>query len=278
MTSPITQFDITVIERVLDTGRGAGYVLNFSDMDYSGFFRDFDVDIFAEKYASEGSSKGKRLRAFLRGTRPPLSGQVLATLLKHRLVSGNAPPVEADRLEFESIAKRLGGNIANPRSEVPGSEDQLLKLIFQPKVFEQLPVDGAMSRLLVARMEEAQRCVDNSAYLSAVILCGSVLEGICLGYGTHHPEAVNKGYVARYSKPAPQFFDWKLSQWIEVLGRISVLSQNVVKFGTALRDFRNYIHPQEQLANRFNPDKHTARIAFQVVVAAADDLTQQNIR
>lgn len=275
MTASITQLDITVIERVLDTGRGAGYVLDFSDADYGGFFRDFGVDIFGDVYAREGNSKGKRLRAFLRATPPPLSGRVLADLLKHRMLSGKAAPAEADRAEFEAIARRLGGNVAIQKDDAAGNEDELLRLIFQPQVFERLPVEGAMSKLLVGRMEEARRCVDNTAYLSAVILCGSVLEGMCLGYGARHPEAANRAYAAQYSKPAPQFHDWKLAQWIEVLGRIRVLSPNVVKFGTALRDFRNYIHPAEQLANAFDPDKHTARIAFQVVIAAADDLTRQ---
>jgi hypothetical protein len=50
------------------------------------------------------------------------------------------------------------------------------------------------------------------------------------------------------------------------------LSPNISKFGHALRDFRNFVHPHEQLAHRFSPDEHTARIGFQVVVAAVDDL------
>ncbi len=56
------------------------------------------------------------------------------------------------------------------------------------------------------------------------------------------------------------------------MAHLKDLSPNVEKFGQALRDFRNYVHPAEQLANRFSPDQHTARIGFQVVVAAAADL------
>lgn len=39
-------------------------------------------------------------------------------------------------------------------------------------------------------------------------------------------------------------------------------------------DFRNYVHPAEQLAHGFVPDAHTARIGFQVVIAAAADLVR----
>jgi len=99
-----------------------------------------------------------------------------------------------------------------------------------------------------------------------------VLEGMCLGFGVLHPERANRGFADQFNKPAPQFHEWKLSQWIDVLSRLGDLSPNVEKFGHALRDFRNYVHPAEQLAHRFSPDHHTARIGFQVVVAAAEDL------
>lgn len=151
-------------------------------------------------------------------------------------------------------------------------EAELLKRVFRPEVFGKLPLDANLSAALVGRMAEAQACIDAKAYLAAVILCGSVLEGMCLGFGCQHPERVNRAYASRYNKPARAFHDWKLQEWIDVLGHLKDLSPNVEKFGQALRDFRNYVHPAEQLANCFTPDQHTARIGFQVVVAAADDL------
>jgi hypothetical protein len=123
-------------------------------------------------------------------------------------------------------------------------------------------------------MGEAQRCVEGEAYLAAVILCGSVLEGLCLGVGVRNPERVNRAYAAQYNRDAPQFHQWKLREWIDVLARLGDLSPNVEKFGHALRDFRNYVHPQEQLAHKFSPDAHTARISFHIVVAAIEDLVR----
>ncbi|MDA8186157.1 MAG: hypothetical protein M0035_17320 [Actinomycetota bacterium] len=60
----------------------------------------------------------------------------------------------------------------------------------------------------------------------------------------------------------------------DVLARLGGLSPNVEKFGHGLRDFCNYVHPAEQLAHGFLPDTHTARIGFQVVIAAAEDLVR----
>ncbi len=273
-TAAISELDLRTIERVLEMG--SGYVLDFNDRTFAGFFHDFGVDIGAEKYCGEGTSKGKRLRGFLRAEGAPLTGRVLAELLNHRMLDGKEPPKEADRVAFAAIVARQGGGAAQvgPLS----TEDGLLKLIFRRDVFARLPVDAATGKLLISRMEEAARCVENQAYLAAIILAGSVLEGMCLGFGVRNPEAANRGYAAQYSKPPPPFYEWKLSEWIDVLGRMGGLSQNVVKFGHALRDFRNYVHPAEQLARKFEPDKHTARIGFQVVVAAADDLAKLVIK
>jgi len=47
-----------------------------------------------------------------------------------------------------------------------------------------------------------------------------------------------------------------------------LLRLDVKKFSHVMRDFRNYIHPYEQMASKFNPDKHTAEICLQVLRAA----------
>lgn len=43
-----------------------GYVLNFSDRTFAEFFEDeFNSEIYQEKYAFNGTSKAKHLRAFV---------------------------------------------------------------------------------------------------------------------------------------------------------------------------------------------------------------------
>jgi hypothetical protein len=49
----------------------------------------------------------------------------------------------------------------------------------------------------------------------------------------------------------------------------------VKKYSHSLRDFRNYIHPYEQLSSRFDPDIKTAKISFQVLKAAIADLEKR---
>lgn len=275
MSSGVTTLDLRVIDRVLEMT--AGYVLDFTDRTFAEFFREHGVDIDDPRFSTEGTSKAKRLRYFLKNTPSPLTGQILAALLQHRLAWKPEGIAATDLDAYRRTVVRLGGDL--PRDTVKSAsaaevttEAALLGLAFQPELFEKLPVDLAMSRVLVERMNEAKRCIEVGAHLAAVILCGSVLEGMCLGFGSRHPERVNRAYAAFYNKSPKKFHEWKLKEWVDVLAHLGDLSPNIEKFGHALRDFRNYVHPAEQLAYNFRPDQHTALIGFQVIVAAAEDL------
>ena len=63
----------------------------------------------------------------------------------------------------------------------------------------------------------------------------------------------------KYREILAQVPNWKVPKEIK---------EDVKKFSHSLRDFRNYIHPFEQLCSRFIPDEHTAKICLQVFQAA----------
>ena len=56
----IGAFERRKLEKLL--GMGSGYVLDFSDRTYAGFFIDFRVDIDAPQFRTGGDSKAKRMR------------------------------------------------------------------------------------------------------------------------------------------------------------------------------------------------------------------------
>lgn len=278
MTGPgVTTLDLRVIESVLQMS--GGYVLDLTNRTFTEFFREHGLDIDHQRYAVDGGSKANRLRRFLRTSTPPITGRVLAGLLEHRLASGLENLRPGDLESYRRLVVRLGGTAPESPATAAAAADAkaeatLLRRVFRPDLFDGLPIDDAMRRALVDRMDEAARCIDVNANLAAVILCGSVLEGMCLGFGTRNPERVNRAFVARLNKPAKQLHEWRLNEWIDVLAYLGDLSPNIEKFGHGLRDFRNYVHPAEQVAHGFLPDSRTARIGFQVVIAAAEDLVR----
>ncbi len=275
MTDPlVSTLEMRAIDNVLEMG--GGYVLDFTDRTFSEFFRDFAVSIDHPRYKADGTSKARRLRAFLRSTPPPLSGRVLAALMGLRL----AWKPDVDSAAWEQCAAttaRLGGvppaRAMKPPAPPPElTKEALLARAFRPEVVSYVCADPAMVGLIVDRMEQANRCIGVSAYLAAAVLAGSVLEALCLDFGAQHPDRVNRAYEAKYGRRPPALHEWRLQQWIEVLGSTRDLSPTIEKFGQGLRDFRNYVHPAQQLASGFRPDKHTADISLRVVIAAIDDL------
>lgn len=110
-----------------------------------------------------------------------------------------------------------------------------------------------------------------------MILCGSVLEGALLGTAQANPQHFNQAKASPKDKESKvkRFTDWSLREMIDVACECRHLSVDVQKFSHALRDFRNHIHPYEQMASRFSPDHHTAKICLQVLNAAIADLSKE---
>lgn len=269
----ITSFDRRIIEDFLEMS--GGYVLDFSNSQFESLFEDRGVQIFSDQFANLGTSKAKRLRAFLQQAPDDKIGEVLHDLLRHYdyLLRHHAESeVSSARAPFEALARRLRPDLAGTGEANKNQEQKLLQLEFDPKKVGLLPVEAACGKLLVGRMTEAQACLENHCHLGAVILCGSVLEAICLGYGQKHPEKVNRAYAARFTRSAPNLWEFKLTEWIDVLCETGAFTPNIGKFGHALREFRNYVHPYQQLSSGFTPDQHTAKISFQVVVAAIENI------
>jgi hypothetical protein len=63
-----------------------------------------------------------------------------------------------------------------------------------------------------------------------------------------------------------------LANLIDVSCEIKLLGLDVKNFCHVLRDFRNYIHPFQQLSCEFDPNEKTAQICMKVVEAAIADV------
>lgn len=108
------------------------------------------------------------------------------------------------------------------------------------------------------------------------MLAGSTLEGIYLGLATQYPHQFNstksspKDNVGKVKK----FYEWNLSNFIDVSKELDLIQYDTQKFSHSLRDFRNYIHPFEQMSSGFSPREHTAKICLQVLKAAIFEMNK----
>jgi len=100
------------------------------------------------------------------------------------------------------------------------------------------------------------------------------MEGLLLAIALMYPEQYNQAQAAPKddSGKSRKFQDWTLSNFIDVSTEIGLLNLDVKKFSHGVRDFRNYIHPYQQMSSKFSPDSNTALICFQVLKAALNQI------
>lgn len=149
--------------------------------------------------------------------------------------------------------------------------------IFQRPDFNSLGIDPVFSDLLAKRWEEIEKCLQAHAYLASLILMGSLLEGMLVWSLTKFPEKANRASVSpkdsRTGKPRP-VNDWTLSQMIDVAHELGWLGIDVRQYCHSLREFRNLVHPFQQMRQSAIPDEDTCKISWQVVQASINDLAQ----
>ena len=262
-----------IFEKLFDNG---GYVLDFTDRTFAEFFRENGINIEEEKYHFNGRSKMKRLRAFWEIEPDNIVGAVLHSLLEY------ARSVEEidSKLNLKAkkiICRLLGQNYKS--TDIQEKEDEFLKREFQNISIHKLNLDSVITETLNQRMEEIQKCLKSKSPLATIFLCGSTLEGILLGIASKNPKKFNSAKSSPKDKNSGKvlkFQDWTLSHFINVAKETGFLDEDVKKFSHALRGFRNYIHPYEQSAQRFNPNEHTAKICFQVLQATIHQITKKN--
>ena len=177
------------------------------------------------------------------------------------ILDGNEP-------KFKKIAVNLSDD---------GEVTKEMKLFPSPN-FLSIGLKPEIDKILKNRWDEAQHCGQAGAYLSAIIIMGSILEGLLLGIFQQNPAEANKCASAPKdpkTNKIKKFSDWKLAEMIDVAHQIGWINTDVQKFSHALRDFRNLIHPYEQMTTGIYPDADTYQISWSVVQAAVNDLVSK---
>ena len=170
---------------------------------------------------------------------------------------------KADKINFET------------KKEV--NEEDFINQEFDEISVYDLNLDGFISDVLNLRIQEIKANLKANAPLSAIVIIGSTLEGILLGFATKNPKDFNQAKAAPKNKEGKTkyYHDWSLSNFIDVAYELRFIQEDVKKFSHTLRDFRNYIHPYEQMSSGFNPDIHTAKLCWNVLKVAMIQLSKK---
>ena len=255
----------------------SGYVLNFSDRTMSEFFKDsLDVDIYADRFDYGSGSKANRMRGFWNVAEDELIGRSVADLVDY--IENEVLLENLDAADFpekllhraRQISKRLTGKNEEATAGEQMTEQQFIGQRFGDMSLASLKLDQSLEKVIAQRVREIEACLSAEAPLSVIFLCGSALEGILQGIASQNPASFNQASSApKKDGKVLLFRAWSLANLIDVAHGLSILGEDVKKFSHALLDFRNYIHPVEQLHSGFEPHSHTAKVSWQVLQAAA---------
>ena len=168
-------------------------------------------------------------------------------------------------VEPQLLERKAAANVPTPQETPTEVAPDFLRLVR----------DASLAEVLSLRWQEAQKCVNAEAYFAAVVMMGSILEGVLLHSIEANPALGNRAKASpkdpKTQKPRP-FHEWGLSALIDVAHELRWLQGDVSRFSHALRESRNLVHPYMERLAPDRPDKDTCSICWQVVRAAVSDL------
>jgi len=278
--SDISEIEKRKLEKVFSMH--GGYVIDFTNQSFQNYIQNtIGINIYAEKYSEYGDSKAKRLKSLWKNENNNIVGKLIENMLQYYKetihLNDQENSVNIDLYNDSlKIAYRLLGK--TPKINNESNIDDFLKKEVDEVPLSNIGLEISIEKILEERIVEVKKCLKYEIPLSAIFLCGSILEGILLGTALTKIKEFNQSLISPKNKntgKVKQFHEWTLSNFIDVAFDLKMIGLDVKKHSHSLRDFRNYIHPYEQVSSNFRPDNHTARICWQVLKAALHDLSNK---
>lgn len=140
-----------------------------------------------------------------------------------------------------------------------------------------LLTDHILASHVQDRFDQAEMSHDVGASLAAVIMLGSGLEGLLMGFAFDHYDAL----TMHSSLPADQAGKQKklkeltLHELILFAHSVDWIESDAKDFANILRDYRNLVHPLKQISGNFSaPNTGTLQMCFPVIQQVVTDLTE----
>lgn len=122
-----------------------------------------------------------------------------------------------------------------------------------------------IAALLQRRLDEARTCYANGAQVAAIIMLGSLLEGVML-------TVIQERDASLLRNKNPDFVG--LKTLIDICHKAGWIDVDVERFSQALREYRNFVHPRAELREAHTPDRDTLTVSWWVVNSALNDLAE----
>jgi hypothetical protein len=131
--------------------------------------------------------------------------------------------------------------------------------------------DSNLKAIIERDYEEIQRAFISQCWKSVMILCGGAIEAILTDL-----LLINKT-AAMSAKCAPKGDDitrWGLSKLIDVAVELQLVSAGIQKLSHPLKEYRNLVHPGNEIRNKLYFGAEEAKIAVEILHMLHRDLTR----
>ncbi len=259
----------TKLEKLLDMS--GGYVLDFSNATFAAFI---ETCLGFDPYDRYDGSKAVILRKIWISERWTNVARLNRELLEHWHLAKLAGDHELTAFEARTY-EELSAVFAENDSNVSADTLSFLKRDLSSLDLGALPTAVTAEQVVRARLDEIERCMESEAPLAVIFLVGSTLEGLLMELALANPTvfASSPSAPAARGKSKP-IGEWTLAELITVSRSLGFVGEDVLKHADHVRNFRNYIHPRQQMRENFEPRMMTAQIARQVLLAALSDLNE----
>lgn len=258
-------------------GMSGGYVLDYSNASFADFVR---TSIGIDPYALHDGSKAHVLRSLWFSLSDAEFARLTIDMLEYRRLAENLGRHAQADAERSAADLQLAEEVVEQLRPLLGPTEQLTRdeAAFLAKDIEvvdlsrvDVPVD--FQSVIADRLEEVEACFESGAPLAVVIMCGSTLEGLLYEVARSHPaDYIRTAAAPRRDGNVRPLPEWSLSDLLNTSRELGILGEDVSKFAHAVREFRNYVHPRQQVKEGFRPRRVTAQIARHVLRAAIEDL------
>lgn len=131
--------------------------------------------------------------------------------------------------------------------------------------------DSDLRTIIERDYSEIQRAYISNCWKSVIILCGGAIEAILTDLLTSNETAAKS---AKSAPKRPDFTRWDLSELISVAVELNLVSTGVEKLSHSLREYRNLVHPGNELRNQLRFGAEEAKIAVEVLNIVHRDLAE----
>jgi hypothetical protein len=129
--------------------------------------------------------------------------------------------------------------------------------------------DSNLRKLLERDYVEIQRAYIAQCWKSVIILSGSAIEVILLDCLKSDPQ---RAASASKAPNKPDLSRWDLNELIDVCVELDRVKSGVEKLSHSVREYRNLVHPGNEIRNQLDFGQEEARIAVEVLNIVHRDL------